>query len=262
MFPEIQSDMAYVSRLCQKYKKGAHLLAIMLFPYHVIDLTHTLHSHVPTWSGTCGFETQVVSDYHEGEDPVRFRVHHISSMSAGLGTHLDAPAHIQPGGKTIHDIPLSDLVWPCVVLDFSMQAHASFMVSLKDIKDWEQKQGLIPAKSCVMIRTGWDQWWSDPMRYRNHGRFPGVSQEAAEYFFNRDVSALGIDTLSPDGDDLTFPVHHLFLTHQRLLIENVAHLDHMPPIGSFVMACPLKLHCTEAPIRCVGLVHRTEVFEL
>jgi len=106
----------------------------------VIDLTHTLHSHVPTWSGRCGFKTQVVSDYHEGEDPVHFRIHHISSMSAGLGTHLDAPVPIQPDGKTIHNLPLSDLVWPCFMLDFSMQAHASFMVSLKDVKDWEQNR--------------------------------------------------------------------------------------------------------------------------
>ncbi len=113
-----------------------------------------------------------------------------------------------------------------------------------------------------MIRTRWDRLWSDPMRYRNHGRFPGVSQEEAEYFLNRDVSALGIDTLSPDGDDLTFPAHPLFLTHQCLLIENVAYLDHTPPTGSFMMACPLKLHCTEALICYVGLAYRTEVFEL
>lgn len=46
----------------------------MLFPYKVIDLTHTLESSIPTWNGDCGFKHDLHMDYKDcpGED--KFRV--------------------------------------------------------------------------------------------------------------------------------------------------------------------------------------------
>ncbi len=73
--------------------------------------------------------------------------------------------------------------------------------------------------------------------------------------WERGVSALGIDTLSPDRPEDGFPVHRLFLGADKIIIENVAHLDSMPPAGSFVMVLPMKIKDgTEAPVRLVGLL--------
>ena len=65
----------------------------------------------------------------------------------------------------------------------------------------------------------------------------------------------GIDTLSPDRPEDSFKVHQIFLGAGKILIENVANLDSMPPVGGFIMALPIKIKDgTEAPVRLIGLI--------
>ena len=70
----------------------------MKFPYKAVDLTHTISSDAPTWEGDCGFSHDIMLDYASCTTPVKFRVQTIN-MVAGLGTHIDAPAHCIPGGN-------------------------------------------------------------------------------------------------------------------------------------------------------------------
>ena len=71
------------------------------------------------------------------------------------------------------------------------------------------------------------------------------------------MSALGIDTLSPDRPEDGFKVHKNFLGAGKIIIENVANLDSMPPSGSFVLILPIPIKDgTEAPVRLVGLIER------
>lgn len=218
-----------------------------------IDLTHALSSHIPTWSGCCGFETTTVLDYHECTSLTKFRVQTLS-MNAGIGTHLDAPVHCVHGGRTVADLTLSELYVPAVVIDVSAQAHADYKVSVADILTFEEQWGIIPAGSLVIIFTGWGRLWSEPEKYRNNYQFPTVSQEAAQFLLDRGVVGLGIDTLSPDNDK-EFPVHQLFLGYDKYLIENVAHADQLPPVGAHVITLPLKIEGgTESPVRMIAFL--------
>lgn len=71
----------------------------------------------------------------------------------------------------------------------------------------------------------------------------------------RGVTALGIDTLSPDRSEDGFKVHKVFLGKNKIFIENVANLDKMPSVGGYVMVLPIKVKDgTEAPVRLVGLI--------
>lgn len=71
------------------------------------------------------------------------------------------------------------------------------------------------------------------------------------------MSAIGIDTLSPNRPEDSFKVHKTFLGAGKIIIENVANLDSMPPTGSFVMVLPIKIKDgTEAPVRIVGFIER------
>jgi kynurenine formamidase len=224
----------------------------MTFPYKLIDLTHALDPTIPTWNAGCGFNHDVYIDYSDcvGED--KFRVMNIK-MHAGIGTHMDAPSHCIAGGKCIDDFALNELIFPCVVIDVSEQCFERYSLSVQDIWDFENSFGPIPAGSCVMIQTGWSQFWHTPLKYHNNHVFPSVSRQAAERLLERGVSALGIDTLSPDRPKDGFNVHQIFLGAGKILIENVANLDNMPPIGSFVMVMPMKIKAgTEAPVRLVG----------
>lgn len=226
----------------------------MKFPYKLIDLTHTLDNHTPTWDGSCGFNHNVHLDYADCESEDKFRVMKIS-MHAGIGTHMDAPSHCINGGKCIHELEVNDLCMPSVVIDISSKAHERYSLSIKDIQDFEKIHGTISQGSCVMVRTGWDRFWEEPEKYRNNHVFPSIKTEAANLLLKRGTAALGIDTLSPDRPGDGYKVHQAFLSQNKILIENVTNLDKMPPINGTVMVLPIKIKDgTEAPVRLVGLI--------
>ena len=224
------------------------------FPFKLIDLTHTISRDMPTWDGGCGFEHPIDKDY-DPKSQYQFRTHKINAV-AGIGTHLDAPAHCIPGGRTIGDYDVNELLSPCVVVDVRPQVHESYVISREDIAAFEAKHGVIQKNSVVLFWTGWDRFWSDAKKYRNNLEFPSVSGEVASFLVKeRDIAGLGIDTLSPDCPRNGYPVHQTLLSQNRYIIENVANLEKLPATDSFVLALPMKIkEGTEAPIRLVGFI--------
>ena len=177
-------------------------------------------------------------------------------MHAGLSTHMDAPAHCIPGGKTVDTLSLDEMCVPCVVIDVSNEAHSSYQLPLSAITAFEKKYGKISAGSFVIIRTGWDKYWDEPTKYRNNLQFPSVSSEAALLLLNRKIVGLGIDTLSPDLPDSHYPVHQILLGAGKYLVENVANSNQLPPVGSYSLALPIRIEGgTEAPMRLIGLIN-------
>lgn len=226
----------------------------MKFPYQLIDLTHVLETTIPTWDRGCGFNPDLQLDYSDCQGDDKFRVMKLR-IDAGIGTHIDAPSHCVPGGKNIHEFEVNDLNMPCVVIDVSNKAHAHYRVSAEDINDFESLHGVIAHNTCVLIKTGWGRFWGEPLKYHNNHVFPSVSEETANLLLERGAAALGIDTLSPDCPNHGFKVHQAFLGAGKILIENVANLDNMPPTGAYIIICPLKIrNGTEAPARLLGLI--------
>ncbi len=226
----------------------------MTFAYTIIDLTHTLDENIPSWNGDCGFQCETTLDYSDCTTDPKFRTQQLT-MRAGMGTHMDAPAHCIPGEATIEQIPLPQLCVPCIVIDVSAVSHERYNVSRQDIEQFENKYGAIAKGTFVMIKTGWERFWHTPEKYHNDYLFPSVSVEATELLINRGVCGLGVDTLSPDRPESGYPVHQLFLGKGKYLVENAANLDSLPAQGSFILILPMKIRgATEAPIRLVALV--------
>ncbi len=224
------------------------------FPYKIIDLTHTLDEKIPSWNGSCGFHQEIKLDYDPTASHVSFRVQQLK-MHAGIGTHIDAPAHCSLGKTTIEQLDLNHLTAPCVMIDVSTQAHENYIFSLDDLTLFEKEHGVITPNSFVMIRTGWEQFWKEPKKYHNDYRFPSISKAAANVLIQRKVVGLGIDTLSPDRPESGYPVHKAFLGSEKYIIENIANAANLPPTGSFILALPIKTrHGTEAPLRLIGLI--------
>jgi kynurenine formamidase len=105
--------------------------------FKIIDLTHTLHSAIPAWDGNCNFELSVDSDYKDCTPPDLFRTHKIKS-SAGIGTHMDASAHVIPNGRTIDKLTLEELVTDCVVVDVSNEADEDYLITPDVITKFEE----------------------------------------------------------------------------------------------------------------------------
>lgn len=220
---------------------------------NLIDLTHQLLPQNPTWNGSCGFELEIKKDYDQ-----LFRVHKIK-MHAGVGTHMDAPAHRFKDKRSIAEIPLEKLFVSMCVIDVREKADADYEVSVEDFQQYEATYGRIPPNAVVVAYTGWDRFWNDPVRYRNEDErgqmhFPAVSAQVAEILVQRNIAGLAIDTLSPDCSDKSFPVHRLLLGADQYIIENIANCSQIPPKGAYAIALPLRAFSTEAPLRIVGVL--------
>ncbi len=228
----------------------------ILSRYELIDLTHPLDDLIPTWNGSCGFRQEIKMDYAEGCRVHSYKCH------AGGGTHMDAPSHFFPDGNNIGDIPLNTLIVPACVLNVSAKRSADLLITVHDLGYFEERYGVIAEGSLFFAHTGWGAFWSNPERYRNEDasgimRFPAFSKEAAEFLLKRNIVGIGIDTLSPDPLEIGFPVHHLLLGRGKYILENVANLDQMPPVGSHVINFPMNVRTgTEAAVRLVGLISR------
>lgn len=226
----------------------------MILPKKIIDLTHTLSPSIPSWNGSCGFELAMKLDYKDCKTPVKFRVQQLK-MHGGIGTHMDAPLHCFENRMGISEIPIKNLMGPGIRIDVSAKCHERFVFSLQDLNEFEDAHGKIPPESIVFIRSGWDRFWGDPEKYRNQHIFPCVDEAVAEYLVARGVKGIGVDTLSPDRPERGFPVHKAFLGSNKWILENVAHLDELPPTGSMIFALPMKAeNATEAPVRLIALI--------
>ena len=229
-----------------------------MFPFKIIDLTHTITPDIPLWPGSDSFEMTIRYDYHE----VGCRAAAYSFV-AGTGTHMDAPAHFIKDGNTIEQIPLNNLITQLCVIDVKKKVAANhdYTLSPEDIIEWENRNGPIPTESVVIMNTGWAQRWSDSTAFLNEDvqgikHFPGFSASTGQLLLDRKVAGIGIDTFSLDaGVATTFPVHHLMLKQNIYFLECLANLDQLPESGAYICALPLKVkNAPEFPARVVAFV--------
>ena len=222
--------------------------------FKIIDLTHQLSLEIPTWDGSCGFELSIDADYKDGTPPDVFRTQKIK-CGAGIGTHMDAPAHVVEGGRTIDKLVMEQLVTDCAVIDVSSEASAGYVIMPEVIEKFEKEHGEIKPDTFVIFYTGWDANWNDREKYINNHNFPSVDLSTAEFLLKRNIAGLGIDTLSADTGKNGFPVHRAILGADKYLVENIANAKELPAVGVKSLVLPIKIKDgTEAPIRLIALI--------
>ncbi|MGH3872932.1 MAG: cyclase family protein [Pseudonocardiaceae bacterium] len=201
----------------------------------VRDLTHVFRVDFPTYNG--------VQPERRTATTIEDTGFYIQSWSFAehMGTHLDAPGHVIPGGRLVPDLDPEEMFAPLAVVDISGRAErdADALVQVRDLRDYERRHGRIPDRAAVCMYSGWERRVHDPAAYRNPSpdgtlHFPGFGLEAVEWLLeNRRILALGVDTLSLDvGASTTFPVHKRLLGADRYGLENLANLRQVPPRGA------------------------------
>ncbi len=216
----------------------------------LLDLTHKLNKDIPTWDHHCGFSVdQIQQRDHAQQYSFQVDSYHLLGSA---GTHIDAPFHMNKAGRMIHELELSELICPCYCIHVE-GVDDDFQLSVKDIKSIEASHGAIKAGSIVVVSTGWYKRWDTPDKYRNNLKHPSVSQEAAMYLVDKQISALAVDTLSPDCAENGYPVHEALLPRDCLIIENLTNTETLPTIGATIIALPLKIvNGTESPARIIA----------
>jgi kynurenine formamidase len=157
------------------------------------------------------------------------------------GTHLDAPAHFIAGGRTTPQLTLDELMAPIAVIDIAGRAagNPDTVVTVDDVRAYERRHGRIKRGSLVAMDSGWDARAGSEAAYRNAdasgvSHFPGFSGDAVEWLVDqREIAAIGVDTLSLDpGNATQFVAHVNLLGANRFGIENLKNLSKIPAKGA------------------------------
>src|SRR6185312_4747187 len=142
-----------------------HLLAITFLittPIHAIaaqyiDLTHDYSAQTLHWPGSPSFS---ITHTTESTKPFYVSVRDYAS-NEHTGTHIDAPIHFAKGHPGVDKIPLIDLIGPAIKIDVSnkVKNNPDYQISIEDFMQWEKIQGKIPARTIVLLSTGYGKYW-------------------------------------------------------------------------------------------------------
>jgi kynurenine formamidase len=249
--------------------------AIRSSAIEVIDLTARLESATPViqlpepLANTVSFSLREVSRYDD-----RGPAWYWNDITTGehTGTHFDAPVHWITGRdrEDVSQVPVTSLIAPAAVLDFSEQAAADpdFLLEPAHIKQWESEHGLLPAGGWLLYRTGWDARSGSQQDFLNANETgphtPGVSVGCARWLAEEaPVIGIGVETVGTDAGtahsfDPPFPCHSALLGAGKYGLTQLQNLAELPPTGAVVIAGPLPIiGGSGSPARVLALVERS-----
>lgn len=212
-----------------------------------VDLTHSFGPDIPVWPGfsnarfmpaTAG---KNIPGYVSQGDTFTLAKHGFIATSYFLptdqyGTQLDPPAHWNPKGATISDLPPTYAVRPLVVLDIheKVAQDPGYHAGLADIASWEKKHGQIPAGSVVMVRSDWYKKWAEVDRF-NQKPFPGVGLAALKFLHQeRNILFHGHEALDTDTT-ANLEGEYWLLHNNYCQAEGVQALDQVPEAGALLI---------------------------
>lgn len=202
----------------------------------IVDLSHEVYPGMFKFPGAYHPEVEMEqTGFYERDKCV---VHKLV-MGTHAGTHVDAPYHFFPEGKTIDQIPLHWLIAEAVVFGLGGKGPGE-PITEEDVDVSKVGEGEV-----ALFNTGWFKRWGRDF-YQNP---PLFSTELAKKLVERGVVALAVDI------PLNYEVHRVVLGAGRLLIENLTNLDEIKADRAKLLAFPLKLRGSDAaPARVVAFV--------
>jgi len=218
----------------------------------LVDLSHSIPRAPSRASGTKGlrgfsaswsniFETKLA------ETALLFFLDHVS-------THIDAPAHFNPNGKTIDQMPPELFVEaPAVLLDFSHKANGE-AIGPGDLETaLAAKREALRSGDVVFFYTGASRHWGKPQYF---SRGVAVAPDTIRWLTGRGVRVIGIDQEEIDADQYHWPAHMLLRELEFYIIENLALWPAVLelPTRFTIIAAPLSIRgATAAPARVVAV---------
>jgi arylformamidase len=195
----------------------------------LIDLSVLINNNTPVYPG----DPKVVIE-QAGELTQDGYSDQKLTMGNHVGTHLDAPAHMVAGGKTLDQFPIDRFVGRGVLIEgFDLET-----IQQKDLQPGD----------VVLFMTGMSEKYHDADYFHD---YPAMPDEAAAYLASKKVSMVGVDTGSVDNQD-KFPIHKSLLQNEVLIIENLTNLKELMGKEFRVIALPLRLEVDGAPARVVA----------
>jgi arylformamidase len=202
------------------------------------DISLALGADTAVYPGDPAFVRQCVCT-HQADGMELSRL----SMGAHVGTHVDAPAHFLPGGKTLDAFGLERFVLEAVVI--SVPGRPA--VTADDLKGRDLTRG-----AAVIFQT--DNSLCNRIASASFARcFTALDPSAAQLCVAQGVVMVGIDAPSIDPVEAGPLCHKILLGREILLLEGLD-LRGVSP-GRYRLICPpLKICRAEgAPVRALLL---------
>jgi arylformamidase len=140
---------------------------------NIVDLSHFFEADMPVFPGTEApvFE-ETAAIVPDGYREKRF------ALCSHTGTHIDAPAHIVPGAKTLDQLPVETFCGDALVLNCNRTGKAA--VDLQDLLSHAQA---IRACEFLIFHTRWSRFWGDE---RYFSGYPVLTLNAARWLVDAD----------------------------------------------------------------------------
>ncbi len=212
--------------------------------FMILDLTHSLHQGMTVYPGTMEptFD-QVSTIKKDGFAELTIK------MCSHTGTHIDAPCHVLPKGKSLDQFPICKFVGRGILVDVKKVDE----ISLPVLKSREEE---ISQTDFILFRTGWQDKWSFPDYFEG---FPTLTIEAVKWLAGFDLKAIGFDAISADKvSEIDLPNHHVLLDREILIVENLTNMEHLPNKPFDFHCIPLKIaNADGAPVRAYASLNET-----
>lgn len=209
----------------------------------IVDLSYPIFTGMPEYPGTEPLSIVTAARH----DDAGFEERRII-MSAHTGTHMDAPVHVIPGGKSLDHFPIDHFMGPGVAVDLT--AVTSSRIRIADLEPYQDR---LMTSAFVLLHTGWDRYWGRPDYFT---RFPVLDPEAAQWLCGFAPKGMGVDAPSFDHDNSTkYPIHNLFLSRGIVLIENLTNLKRLQRVPFTLSCLPLPIQQADgSPVRAIAIV--------
>jgi kynurenine formamidase len=204
-------------------------------PPSLLDLTHPLVPGMQVYPGDPEFRAEPALDLVA--DGVAVTALHLGTHT---GTHVDAPAHVVPGGAGVGELDLELFRGPAVTADVR---------GLREIGPADLPLSALGPGVVLVVCTGWSARFGTP-GYLDH---PWLTADAARAVVDLGVRAVGVDTLSPDRPD-SLAVHQVVLGAGGVLVENLRGVERLLGRSARVSFPPLALTGDGSPVRALAEV--------
>lgn len=203
------------------------------------DVSVLISEELPVWPGDPGISMKRTGSLCHGDDA------NVTQLTMGVhtGTHIDAPFHFEPDGKTIDELSIETLIGPCYVVEM-LDVDESIGLSELENLNFE-------GVTRILFKTRNSMWWEKGEK-QFQKNFIHISEQAARFLVEQGVKLVGVDYLSVERfDSQDYATHHMLLRNQVIIIEglNLTKIS----MGKYeLIALPLKLKGADgSPARVV-----------
>ena len=209
----------------------------------VIDLTHIINEKMPVYPGTDTPKLTPVNTYKKDGFKETFL-----QMYTHTGTHVDSPAHIYEGKKTLDEFPIDQFIGKALVIDCRMLKEGE-SITMENLKAYGEKTDIA---DFLLFNLGWDKIWESDEYF---GDYPCIDDEVMDYILKGNYKGIGFDVigLDPIADENLIRHKKLFENCDIINIENLTNLEQCGDELFWFGCFPLKIeNCDGSPIRAVA----------